>query len=536
MEDTITQIVSDLETHPPNSPISESTLLALQPLLDYTLRTKDPVDFDRFLDELSEKNVSLSALMDPIGSAMESGPTHLAILSAKVYLSLLLCPNAPVLTLFTPLSFYSLMRSIRRFFKNSGPGLDPGQGSGRVLTRKKKGRGGGGGRGRGRGSRFRVESVEEEEGEGEGSESRKLDVRMLFCVLERLEMVLCLIHLDRFPECVKALVGTVAEVPVMGLENYGNSGSYDRLCDLCTQILCELLKADHGDQMVGAAEVLKALLPAVLLLKSQAHGFAMRFVMDEMMEMAKGSEKIKKAVVSFTRYLVFKAPEKSEPRAAAVDSIIQIVGAMDYIDQVEFGDYVIKLAHWKHHFRLLAVDLLFAMMTSLRDPLGIDTVNMVENSWGMRCLEALIDRCVDTTVGIRARALTNLAHLVENFSKNDSSRAIIKKILAFDNKEDLRQIGQMNELLRQRCTDQKAAVRKAALLLTSKLTGLLDGAFDGGVLKTMGRSCSDSLVSIRKAAISALSEVSFISCWYAVLLLYMCVNNVFTKIDGNKSL
>ncbi|KAL1832552.1 hypothetical protein ACET3Z_002203 [Daucus carota] len=523
MEDTVSQIVSDLETHLLNSPdsstpISESTLLELQTLLDYTLRSKDPVDIEQFFDELSEKKVALSCLMDPIVAAMESGPTHLAILAAKVYLSLLLSPNAPVLTLFTPLGFYAVMRSIRKFFRSSGPstgkssGQDPGQSSGRGLTRNKRGTRGGG---RGKGSKLRVEIVEEEEGGGdgaEGSEGRKLDVRMLFCVLDRLEMVLGLIHLDRFPECLKALVQTVAEVPVMGLENYGNSSSYDRLCGLCTQILCELLKADHGDQKNSATEVLKALVPAVLLLKSQVHGFGMHFVIDKMMGMAKDSDEIKKAVVYFPRYLVYQAPEKSEPRAAAVDSIVQIVGAMEYIDQVEFADHVIKMADGKHHLRLLAVDLISVMMTLLRDPFGIDAENMVENSWGMRCLEVLIRRCMDTTVGIRARALTNLARLVELFSKNESSRAILKKILAFDNKEHFRQVGPVNELLKQRCSDQKAAVRKAALLLTSKLTGLVDGAFDGGVLKTMGRACSDPLVSIRKAAMSALSEV-FRTLW-----------------------
>ncbi|CAN4094935.1 unnamed protein product [Withania somnifera] len=64
----------------------------------------------------------------------------------------------------------------------------------------------------------------------------------------------------------------------------------------------------------------------------------------------------------------------------------------------------------------------------------------------------------------------------------------------------------MNSILKKRCMDEKAAVRKAALLVISKLTSLSDCAPDEDFLKTLGMSCSDPLVSIRKAAISALSE------------------------------
>ena len=65
--------------------------------------------------------------------------------------------------------------------------------------------------------------------------------------------------------------------------------------------------------------------------------------------------------------------------------------------------------------------------------------------------------------------------------------------------------GGMNDLLRKSCMDEKAVVRKVALLNT-KLMGLLGGEFVGDLLKTMGMACSNPLVSIRKATISALSE------------------------------
>lgn len=56
--------------------------------------------------------------------------------------------------------------------------------------------------------------------------------------------------------------------------------------------------------------------------------------------------------------------------------------------------------------------------------------------------------------------------------------------------------------------DEKAAVRKAALLLITKSTALMTRPVDDVILRTMGIACSDPLVSIRKAAVSALSEVT----------------------------
>jgi condensin-2 complex subunit D3 len=40
-------------------------------------------------------------------------------------------------------------------------------------------------------------------------------------VLERLELVMGLIHLDWFPDSLKSLVQTVAEIPVMAVEIQG---------------------------------------------------------------------------------------------------------------------------------------------------------------------------------------------------------------------------------------------------------------------------------------------------------------------------
>ncbi|KAL3508108.1 hypothetical protein ACH5RR_033490 [Cinchona calisaya] len=498
-EESINRILTEIETQ---SPISSFSLKNLQTLLDFTLRTNDSANLESFYTEISSRNISLSSFTTSLSSVMDSGGparnNHLSLLASNVYLSLLLSPNSPVFTLFTPMAFLSLLRSIRWAFKNPSLGSSEGSG-GEIRGRKKRG----GGRiraGKNRGKQV----VDEGENEGE-SEGGDFDVRV-FSVLERLELVLGLVHLDRFPESLRSLVQTVAEIPVVAGEVCRNSGSYGKLCELCSRILNEVLKVEHGDQAVSAAEVLKCLSPLMFLPKSQSRSFSLEFVVNRLSRLAKHSSAVKKAVVNLPKYLVHKAPEKAEPKALAVESIMEIVKVWDFDDQVGFVDYVVKMSQGKGQFRLLAVDLILVLMTTLRDPLGLDLGDKVENLWGLTCLETLIQRCSDVTAGIRARALTNLAQLVGFLSGNDRSRTLLKGVMGYGKGGSSRMQGGMNDLLQKRCMDEKAAVRKAALFLISKLTALLGSALDGHLLKTVGMACSDPLVSIRKAAISALSE------------------------------
>ncbi|KAM0962714.1 uncharacterized protein LOC126606320 [Malus sylvestris] len=503
MEETITRIVTELEelrrsdnpSDPQIQPISDSTLSDLQTLLDIALSDDDPELMDRLYHELSSKSISLSNLVRPITSAMDLGRAHLALSASSVYLSLLLSPNSPVCTLFTPMAFLSLLQSIRRSLKHR-PAGQSSHGSHVAGNKKRKGRS------INQGSKNCAKNAIDEDCEGE---EREFDIRVLFTVLERLELVIGLIHLDRFPDSLKSLVQTVAEIPVMGLEVCGNSGSYSKLTDLCSRILLKVFIPEHGDQANIAAEVLKSLSPMILQYKLQVRFFALGFVTNQMMSAAKTLEGVKKAVVNFPRYLVQKSPEKSEPRALAVESIMEVVRVMEFEDQIGFVDYVVKMTQGKASLRLLAVDLILALVTSLRDTLGLNSEIEVIDSLGFKCLEALIQRCSDSTAGIRGRALSNLSHLVGLLSSDERGRDVLKQVMGLGNASDQRPDGWVNEILMKRCMDEKAGVRKAALLLITKLIAILGSGFDGALLKTMGMACSDPLVSIRKTAISALS-------------------------------
>ncbi|KAL3626522.1 hypothetical protein CASFOL_030071 [Castilleja foliolosa] len=485
MDETIARLLSNLET---NSPISYSFLKDIETLLDYTLKTNDTIDLENFYSELSARNLSLTSVTNAVSSAMDSGlSSSISILASKVYLSLLLSPNSPVFTLFTPMAFISLLRAIRLAIKN--PSMVSKEGSvSRSPGRKKKGKRNIAGNKKNSENRDFTESRGEDGG---------FDVKDLFLLLEKLVMVMDLVHLDRFPDCLKALVQTVCEIPMTAVEHWGNSWSFKRLCDLCSQVLRETLKPEHGKQGDSAAEVLKALASLILSSKSQVRSFGLCFVVIQMAKMGENSDDIMKAVANMPKYLVQKSPERAEPRALAVESIIEIVKVLDFENQVGFGDYVVKMSQGKGQFRLLSMDLIPVLMMSVKGPFGFDEA---ENKWGLKLLEALIQRCSDSTAGIRARALANLAQVVASLS--GSNKAVLKEVMGFGHEG----VNGINKILKLRCMDEKAAVRKAALVLISKLIALVGGELDEGLLKTVGMACSDPLVSIRKVAVSALSE------------------------------
>ncbi|KAJ4955714.1 hypothetical protein NE237_012497 [Protea cynaroides] len=513
MEEAVHRIITELEAHnsgnDPADGISESALLKLQALLDHinTLVADgdDPDDINCLWEDLASKNISPAVLVRQITPAMDSGSIRLTLLASQVYLSILLSPNSPVFTLFSPVAFISLLGSIRRSLKlrqSDTPPMaaaDDGRGRGRKASRKRK-------------DRVQSEAPHNTSmthgyaAAGDDENNGNVQNR-LFPVLEKLESVMVRINLDRFPESLKSSIQTVAQIPIMALESSQCSASYHRLTNICFRILNAALRPEHGDQTAAAVEVLKSLSPAILLLKSQARTSAIKFVTHQMMAVAKGSDAVRKAVIYLPRYLAQKAPEKSEPRASAVESIVDIVRAMEYEDQIGFADYVVKMTQGKVQLRLLAVDLIPMLLMSMSDPLGTNAGEGVHDRWGLRCLEALIQRCSDAVPAIRARALTNLAQVVEFFSGDVAGKAWLGEVMGFVHSEHNNLDSRMTNLLRKRCMDDKAAVRKAALLLITKSTSILGESIDEVLLKMMSRACSDPLVSIRKMAITALSEV-----------------------------
>lgn len=317
-------------------------------------------------------------------------------------------------------------------------------------------------------------------------------------VLQLLDSVLCRVQLDGTPDALKPLVETLSGI-------LSSSSSHHGLQDLCFRVLYSLVsKPEHGDQTTSAAEVLRSLAPMILSpVKSPSRASAIAFVTKMLVPLGYENDAVRKALVYLPRFLSIKAPEKSEPRASAVDSIMEIVQAMQEEDRVGYAGFVVKMTQGKSQLRLLAVDLILAFLISSPNSFVVKELpqDSNDNLWGVHCLRALIQRCSDSATVIRARALTNTAQLLGLLTVDSDNGSHLWDIIGMG------KVG-FSDLLRSRCQDDKAAVRKAALLLVTKSIKVIERPVEEVLLKTLSSACSDPLVTIRKAAIMALSEVN----------------------------
>ncbi|KAK8958347.1 hypothetical protein KSP40_PGU012653 [Platanthera guangdongensis] len=425
----------------------------LLPSLTFSASSTSQPESDRWISDLSTPMTLFSVIYLLF--------LTFSLAAARVYLSLLLTPSAPVVSLFSPVSFISLLSSLRQAIKPYPSSSSPD---------------------RRHGKRRQISSSRDD---------------LLPLVLDLLESVLHLVRLDSSPDGVKSLVETLTSILSSSVPDH------HRLSGVCFQILFSLIsRRDHGDQTAISVEILRALARVVLSSppKSAVRAAALSFVGRKIGPLARENGDVRKALVYFPRYLAGKAPERAEPRAAVVAAILEVVIAFQKEDQIGFAEYVMKMAQGKWQLRFLAADLILGLLTSLPDPLGVSESCDISSCWGMRCMKILLLRCSDSMGGVRARALMNFAHLIEFLSGDLGNYARLKEGMEIGDTE-------FNELLRRRCSDEKAAVRKAALFLITKSIALIGRPMDVLVLKTVGSSCSDPLVSIRKAALSAISEV-----------------------------
>ncbi|KAM0894265.1 hypothetical protein ACQ4PT_024593 [Festuca glaucescens] len=234
---------------------------------------------------------------------------------------------------------------------------------------------------------------------------------------------------------------------------------------------------EHPDarrSLIDTATELAAFNVLAAILGSNCHAEALQDVIRALAPVVLSG--VRKVVGYLPRLLAANAPEKSEARGLAVEAIVEVVQAMEPHQREGFTAYVVTMAKGKAKGRLFAVDMVLAMLPVLLPP-EMDESSLGEGSWGFKCVQVLVERCSDIVGGVRARALTNAAQALDVLSERG---------VEVDRLQELTTTGNMDlgELLRRRCIDDKAAVRKAALVLITK-----------------------AIVSIRKAALAAISEV-----------------------------
>nr|CAB3462282.1 unnamed protein product [Digitaria exilis] len=418
-----------------------------------TFLSSAPAAVAPLFPRLADAGIPASSLLPPLEASLSAHPLPAAV----AYLRLLLAPASPLLTLFSPLPFLSLLLAIRKAASSAAGAANPSSSSAGGNPRKRKNQ------------RHRP------------SASPRAAPSLLPRALSLLADVAGRLPLRAHPDARRSLVDTAAEL-----------AAFD--------VLAAVIGSDYHAEAVQ--DVIRALAPVVLTAsKSAARVAAVHFLVTKLVPLGaqEGEDVVRKAVGYLPRYLAVKAPDKADARALAVEAIVEVVRALGAEERNDFAGYVVAMARGKAKGRLLAVDLVLTMLPVLLPSDG-DDCDLEEGSWGLKCLRMLVERCSDIVGGVRARALTNAAQALDVFSERGVEVVRLQEAM---------RVGDMGlgELLRRRCTDDKAAVRKAALVLITKAIGLIGRPVDESLLCAMGAACSDPLVSIRKAALAAISEV-----------------------------
>ncbi|KAL2628612.1 hypothetical protein R1flu_013298 [Riccia fluitans] len=595
-------------------------------------------------EDLAERQVPLCSVAEILSGTMLKGGVA-GIKAVEVYLSLLTTPDCPVFSLYSQMAFDALARCLRNCCKpgsSSGTAeVNPQEGDRRKAGQRK------GKRVRGRSTLNEGIDDNELNQSQQSSQSQlaeKLTVQEVSSVLLQLQKSLHVLHLKERQETLKLVVELLVTVlhlaSDMSDEENGRNENGGRqkkraplpslqtsTSDIIFHTLDLLFDPKHGEPLKNAIIILREITPTILLTRSGAtarvdiRNSALQFVTRTLLKNRESS--VQQAMVALPRFICCKAPEKTDGRALAIDSVMMLLKPLDIHSLNRFADFVSKFSHSKPRHRLIAVDVALALLGGFPDALKCRTphaspgpstaepspyergrrsyftserrrtsrfrdegnagqcssagnagdgkndaaeeervdmdVQEEEEStslesqwWGVTCTEVLLHRSSDKVPSIRSRALANLGQAIELLSVDVMSRRVLQTLLGFNGSAppgprtsnanpavpQSRDTGDtpilggytptpepcsdqpgatpltpgaghrdLWSLLQRRCVDDKVAVRKSALLLMKKSITLLGKAPENEILHSMGVACSDAMISIRKSALAALSEV-----------------------------
>jgi condensin-2 complex subunit D3 len=140
------------------------------------------------------------------------------------------------------------------------------------------------------------------------------------------------------------------------------------------------------------------------------------------------------SVAALARYVCLRAPDRAEYRAAAVKVATDLAAALPAWEQEQFVGFVQGLARSpKVSLRTLSAPLAAALLTNLPEPFAHATFvaaatgplassgrapeGMCPAPWSAVCLSVLLGRCSDRQSAVRARALSELAAVVDTFAE-----------------------------------------------------------------------------------------------------------------------
>lgn len=399
----------------------------------------------------------------------------------------------------------------------------------------------------------------------EGKDEEKDEREVLRHTVRLLTRVMELVGMKEQPEMIKVVVEALVELTAAedACPKRERPGPDRVVSERAYEALMRVVHRRHGDTRELAAMVLRALSPNVLLGLggSGRQGKAppappkWRWTVQQdtlafVRKLGQSTPEAMDAVAGLARHVAIRCPDKAEYRSSAVQAIGQMAMQMTPSEQRRLMGFMQRLSKApKPAQRLVAVESTGSLLNMLEGALDPQAdINQREaNSpgsgskecdltCGQLCLLTLVQRSSDKIPAVRSRALACLVVSLEEFEAGDGLGAVVEimkmtehsPIMKFspgkegcmsgvdagtgclpessEHKGSLYQT--LLKLVHRRCMDEKAAVRKSAVLLLSLLLVSKQKALCRDDVQALESSCLDPLVSIRKVALAAVLQIA----------------------------
>ncbi|PRP83328.1 condensin-2 complex subunit D3 [Planoprotostelium fungivorum] len=289
------------------------------------------------------------------------------------------------------------------------------------------------------------------------------------------------------------------------------------------EVLRELIDERHGGGEGSTTMVLKNILPNILMTHAgllvsgsvpkhmqNIRNSAISFVI----ECIKAKEKThREAVHALIQHICVQVPDKAEYRGHAVSAVTEIYHSLPPQDQTRFVSFVQRFGkNAKSNLRIFAVDLSFALLSEEglekeeeREE-GEEMQVEREDDNDLRLIELLLQRSSDKIATVRAKAISNVAHLLERATQDNKTKRKISGLLSGSENSQT----ELHKLLRKRVQDEKCGVRKSALQgleMVARLSDMDTFTHKGGDLDHFAAKSRDPALSIRRQALDSLSSL-----------------------------
>eukprot|EP01117_Protostelium_nocturnum_P014654 TRINITY_DN5598_c0_g2_i4.p1 TRINITY_DN5598_c0_g2~~TRINITY_DN5598_c0_g2_i4.p1 ORF type:complete len:837 (+),score=259.64 TRINITY_DN5598_c0_g2_i4:125-2635(+) len=306
------------------------------------------------------------------------------------------------------------------------------------------------------------------------------------------------------------------------IEENENQSNSEGITKQSYRILGELISSSHGPSQQTFTLILKNLLPNVLMnfeglltvgtlpkfmqnIKCQA----IQFIVECLENSPKNAEEtLFDGVHALLQHVCMQVPDKAEYRNHAANAVEELYFSFPREERPRFLKFLQRFAkNVKSNLRLFSTEVSFALLSSQMDQSdGNQLDSSFPSSSSLLLLEILIQRSSDKIATVRAKAISNIAQLLENATENERLEKEFSSV--FERKEESSSLGLIS-LLRRRVEDEKCGVRKSALqaLAVFAKLGSIEAFEEEGDLSLFTSKTRDPAVSIRKQCLESLTQI-----------------------------